>query len=166
MKLIDAKVRGRLGRYLVQCGLATLVILGILLSLNVVFQTAIITTLGATTFIVFAMPRSKPAQLRRLLGGYFLCSVIGVLCSLLARYFQGMNLMASDTAMILCGSLAVGIAIFVMTITNTEHPPAAGMALSLVLSPWDVSTILFVFAAVGLLALATRLLRRYLLDLV
>jgi CBS-domain-containing membrane protein len=67
-------------RPLLQSLLATLCIVGIMLALDLLLQTAIVTTLGATTFIVFAMPNARPAQPRRLLSGYLAGAIAGVLC--------------------------------------------------------------------------------------
>jgi membrane protein implicated in regulation of membrane protease activity len=62
--------------------------------------------------------------------------------------------------------LAVGIAIFLMVITNTEHAPAAGIALGLVINEWDWQTIIFIISAVILFAVIKRLLKAKLIDLV
>jgi CBS-domain-containing membrane protein len=42
------------------------------------------------------------------------------------------------------GAMAVGLAIFVMVITGTAHPPAAGLALELILNEWSPLTIVVV----------------------
>ncbi|RKD34157.1 hypothetical protein BET03_07655 [Thermohalobacter berrensis] len=49
---------------------------------------------------------------------------------------------------IFLGSIAVGITILLMTITNTEHPPAVGMSLGLVLSKWSYITIMTILFCV------------------
>ena len=67
-------------------------------------------------------------------------------------------------ATVIFGGLAVGLAMFLMTITNTEHAPAAGMALALVLNPWKLETIVFIFASVLWLKFIKKLLRRHLMD--
>lgn len=43
---------------------------------------------------------------------------------------------------------AVGLAIFVMVITNTEHPPAASIALGLVLNGFEPRVILFILLGI------------------
>ena len=48
----------------------------------------------------------------------------------------------------LFGGLAVGLAIFVMVITNTEHPPAASIALGLVLNGFEPRVILFILLGI------------------
>lgn len=50
--------RDHLKRYVMQCVLAGLVVLVLLLVLDAVTQTVLIAALGASTFIAFAVPRS------------------------------------------------------------------------------------------------------------
>ena len=44
--------------------------------------------------------------------------------------------------------MAVGLAIFVMVITGTAHPPAAVLALGLILNEWSPLMIVVVFAGI------------------
>lgn len=62
--------------------------------------------------------------------------------------------------------MAVGSAIFLMVVTDTEHPPAAGMSLGLVLNQWDHKTLLFIFVAVIVMAVLRKYLQPYMVDLV
>ncbi len=68
--------------------------------------------LGASCFLVFTLPGSPLAQPRHLIGGHLLSSLVGLL------------------VLLLCGEawwsygLAVGLAIVVMQLTRTGHPPA------------------------------------------
>jgi hypothetical protein len=52
-----------------------------------------------------------------------------------------------------------------MVATNTEHPPAAGFALGLVLQSWDYRTLVYVLVCVCLLAIIRLVLKRFLIDL-
>jgi hypothetical protein len=53
-----------------------------------------------------------------------------------------------------------------MTITNTEHPPAAATALGIVAHGWSYQTIIFILIGVISLAIVRRLLEFCLKDLV
>ena len=67
---------------------------------------------------------------------------------------------------VLCGALAVGLAIFVMVITDTEHPPAAGLALGLVLNEaCDARVLAVVLIGILALSLAKEVLKPLLIDL-
>jgi CBS-domain-containing membrane protein len=167
MSVIDRKFRPNVQRYLFQCGLATSTVVIVLLFLDVLSHTAIIATLGATVFIVFTMPKYYSSQPRSLIGGYLVGITVGCLCDYLCgSRFAASILHDQELSLTVFGSLAVGVAIFVMVATNTEHPPAAGMSLGLVLNEWDTSTVLFVMGAVLLLSIVKRLLRPFLMDLV
>ncbi|MGO1713214.1 MAG: HPP family protein, partial [Senegalia sp. (in: firmicutes)] len=63
------------------------------------------------------------------------------------------------------GALSVGVTSFIMTITNTEHPPAVGMALSLILTPWEFKTLFFVYLCIILMIVVKKLLKKQLIDL-
>ncbi len=62
-------------------------------------------------------------------------------------------------------SIAVGLAVFLMVITNTEHPPATGMALGLFLNHCELRTIIVALIGVVCLVVLKTLLRPYLKDL-
>jgi CBS-domain-containing membrane protein len=61
--------------------------------------------------------------------------------------------------------VSVGLAIFVMVLTNTEHPPAAGVALGLVLGECSILTVTVVLVGIVLLSLIKRVLRPVLKNL-
>ena len=63
------------------------------------------------------------------------------------------------------GAIAVGAAILLMTITDTEHAPAAGIPIALVFNKWDYSTVLFILSIVIILFLVKSLLKPILVDL-
>jgi hypothetical protein len=53
-----------------------------------------------------------------------------------------------------------------MLVTDTEHPPPAGMALSLVLNSWNIETLIFIAGAVVPLSLFRRVLKPIMIDLI
>ncbi|KYK20532.1 hypothetical protein AYK21_05980 [Thermoplasmatales archaeon SG8-52-2] len=67
MRLFDRKFRKNIYRYLFQCALATLTILAVLFFLDALSETAIIEALGASAFVVFAIPNSYSSDPRRLI---------------------------------------------------------------------------------------------------
>lgn len=146
IQLFDKKAKPNLRKYILQCSLATFTIMLMLLFFNLFTHSSIIASLGATTFIVFAIPNNYTAQNRNIIGGYITGIIIGIVFYLLSKGLLILfNIVELKVIYIFFGSLAVGITIFIMTITNTEHPPAVGMALSLVISKWNYRTILIIF---------------------
>jgi CBS-domain-containing membrane protein len=63
-------------------------------------------------------------------------------------------------------ALAVGCAMLVMAVTNTEHPPAAGTALGVVIAGFSLPVVFGAVVGVGVLMLIQRLLRPMLRDLI
>lgn len=163
IQLFDQKITRYPYRYVAQCILATVTMCAALLFLDVFAETAIIAALGASAFTVFTMPRSYAAEPRRVIGGYAAGIAVGLLCHYSVRWST--HLITVETALVILGSLAVGLAIFVMASTNTEHAPAAGIALGLVINTWTAGTVAFIIGAMLWMVAVRHLLRRRLMNL-
>jgi CBS-domain-containing membrane protein len=134
----------------------------------VLTETALIASLGATSFIVFAMPKTYASSPRRLIGGYGIGISIGIICyyiGLLTNSFSIINMVSTNNSSIVFASIAVGLSIFLMTITNTEHAPAAGIALGLVINQWDVKSVLFIIIVMLILSATNHILQPYVINL-
>ncbi len=167
MRLFDRKFRKNVHRYVFQCVLATLTILAILFFLDVLTETAIIAALGASAFVVFAIPTSYSSDPRRLIGGYVVGIIIGIICFYISINFPTSNFFNNtEMSLIVFGAVAVGLSIFIMAVTNTEHPPAAGIALGLVINKWGWMTIVFILCAIIWLAVVRKVLKPHLMDLI
>ena len=160
--LIDKKFKRNKKKYIVQCLMAAVSISAILISLNTFFNTAVLASFGATSFIVFAMPHQKTSNPRRLIGGYVVGIAVGagMCCLVSALPFHEAGWLIS-----LSGALAVALSIFLMTMTNTEHPPAAGVALGIALDGFDPVGLLLIFSAVLILVVVKYALRRWMINL-
>ncbi len=139
----------------------------ILTFVEVLTHTAIVTALAASTFIVFAMPGSRAAAPRRLIGGY----IVGIICGLLCYYiFNGGLLQEAaerhDIVIWFAYALSVAVSLFMMTITNTEHPPAAATAMGIVAHGFTWQVVIFVVLFAVFLSLTKRLLKPWLKDLI
>jgi len=77
IEILDKKFKTNKLKYFFQCMLASLTILAVLYFLNILEEAAIITSLGASSFIVFALPHSYSSDLKRLIGGYTVGLLIG-----------------------------------------------------------------------------------------
>ncbi len=116
-----------------------------------------VASIGATTFVVFAMPKNITAQPRNVIGGHLVGLVCGTLCSLIPHQLFVLS--------IIIYSCAVGLSIFVMVITDTEHPPASGTALGTAIMGYSIKTIITVIVSAIILSVVHRLFRSYLRDL-
>ncbi len=167
MKVIDDKFRRNPLPYVIQCTLAGFMMIVILFVLNVVTETALIAALASSAFVSFTMPHSHFAKPRSLLGGYLVSSVIGIGCDLLSTHPHAVGLFQSpDASTIAFAAFAVSLSIFVMVITDTEHAPAAGLALGFVLNPWNSVTIVLILFSISFMATSKRILKRWMVDLI
>lgn len=157
--------RDNLNRYLLQCALASMVVFILLLILDTVTQTVLIAALGASTFIAFAIPRSLQSEPRYMIGGYIVGILVGTSIDALSASFLFSDIVTEHVVMIVFGALATGLAMFAMVITKTEHPPAAALALGLVLNEWDILTLGVVIVGVIALSIFKRLVLPILMDL-
>ncbi len=165
LDLDDRLTTHNIRRYALQCSLATVVVLILLVALDAVTQTVLIAALGATTFIAFAMPRSPISSPRCLIGGYLVGIFAGTLMSTLNASTGFSDIVLTHVSLIVFGALATGIAMFLMVVTKTEHSPAAALALGLVLNEWSGLTLLVIVGGVVALSICKRLVLPHLMDL-
>ena len=152
-------------RYALQCGLAGFVVFILLLLLDAVTQTVLIAALGASAFIAFAVPRSLHSGPRHMIGGYVVGIVAGSLMSTLAALID-VSASTGQAAMIVFGALAISLAMFTMVVTRTEHPPAAALALGLVLNELSLLTLFVVLTGVIGLSIIKQIVLPALFDLI
>ena len=168
MKFLDRKFLAHKANYIMQSFYAAVYMFGMLVAFGQMARTELlgavgISSLASSACIVFALCDSQVAQPRRLLGGYVVSMLFGVLCHVLA-FELNINLLdnisfVSEYGLDLLGALAVGLSILSMTILNMEHPPAAGFALGLVLEPWNAMSLIVVIIALIILAIAQRIFK-------
>ena len=158
MRWIDPKFKAHRLNYLAQSLMAILVVFVMSLFMDMFAHTTVIASLGATVFIVFTMPHKEVSRSRYLYGGYTIGLIAGE-CSTL--------LMVSDVVYMrsLVMALAVGLAIFLMVVTNTEHPPAAALALGVTVDGANLTSVIVIYSCLTIVLLGKWLMRRWLIDL-
>ena len=114
----------------------------------------LISAMGATTFIVFAMPKASSAQTKNVIGGHLVGLAAGAIF-----YFAALPYFLEYP-------LAVGIAIFIMVALDVEHPPAAGTALAGVINEVSRDAFIAIMISAVVLSQCRYYLRFYLKDLV
>lgn len=143
--------------YVLQSLLAALTIFLVLLFLTIQ-DAVIIAAIGATAFIVFAMPANVTAHARNIIGGHLIGFAAGCLCALIPQ--------PSIWWSIIAYSLAVGLSTLIMVVIDTEHPPAAATALGLAITGFSLKAAIAVVTSAVVLGLAHHFLKRFLRDLV
>ena len=139
--------------YLLQSLLAGVVVLVLVACLGR-DKTVTIASMGASAFIVFAMPKSVSAQTRNVVGGHLVGLACGALfCLVEWSYFVEYP-------------LVVAIAIFLMVALDVEHPPAAGTALAVVINEGGQDIMIAIILSAIVLSQCRYYMRSYLKDLV
>lgn len=165
-KLWDRNFLSRLPNYIFQCGLATVSLIVILLVEDAVFRAAIVVAVASTTFTVFVVPNSVAASPRRVIGGHAVAVIVGTTLAF-ALQIPALESASEEFLIIrdIVAALSVGISIFIMVVTNTEHPPAAGTALGLLIPGWTLSAVTFILLSALILSIIRLLLRPKLINL-
>ncbi len=156
-KIFDWRFRSKWLNYVAQSSMAVIAVLLVFIALRQQ-HLVVVASLAATGFTIFTMPNNVTASSRNVLGGH----MIGMFFGSLFSFFS----MESGIGQDVIYALAVGFSMFAMTITNTEHPPAAGTALGVVLDGFSQDVIMGITVGAGILTAIHWLLKPYLLDLI
>ena len=164
--LLDQNLKARAPNYLFQCGLATASLIVILLVEDAVFRAAIVVAVASTAFIIFVVPNSIAASPRRVVGGHVVAVAVGSIFSSVLM-IPALESAAVDRQYIVdvMAALSVGVAILVMVSTDTEHPPAAGTALGLVIYGSTWSAVVFILSGAVILTIVRFALRSKIINL-
>ena len=158
MSFIDPAFKANRAAYALQCALAGGTVALIFGLLEAMTNIGVVAALAASTFIIFTMPHTKRSAPRYLVGGYVCAMVIGGGC-----YWLHTALDYPHVAFI---AVAVALTALAMVVTNTEHPPAVGLAAGfMLLEQWRWTTPAAVLAGVITLSLVKRLFQRYMRNL-
>ena len=114
----------------------------------------VISAMGATAFIVFAMPNAVSAHSRNVIGGH----LVGLILGMIFYYVEITYLFEFP--------LVVGLAIFVMAALDVEHPPAVGTALAVLINEVSPDVSFIIVTTVIILSVCHYYLRHHLRDLV
>ncbi len=97
----------------------------------------IIGSFGASAVLIYAAITSPLAQPRNLVGGHFFSGIVGVTCY---------KMFSED--IVLASALAVSLAIAVMHLTKTLHPPGGATALIAVIGGENIHNLGYMYAIV------------------
>lgn len=163
---VDRRVASHKRQAALQALLAACTLALVLVLEHAFANLAIVTAVAATAFLVFVHPSGTMAQPQRIIGGHFVAVVLAGMTSLVVYELLPGSVGDAVVSRDVAAAVTVGLSIFVMAITNAEHPPAAGTALGLVLDPWSLSGAVAILIAAALLAVVRVYLGPKLMDLV
>jgi CBS-domain-containing membrane protein len=165
--MLDPKVKSNPRPYVLQCSLAFFALLVVLLVEEVgLHRVVMIAAIGSTSFVLFVTPHSSTANPRHVIGGHLVALVVGSAFAVFSGTPVGQNLLAQVPLVLdVEAALAVALSIFFMAATDTEHAPAAGTALGVVVHGFGWGLILFVVSSAIMLSFVHTMLRPRLRDL-
>ena len=161
---VNPNIKGHWARYVGQAVLAVLAMLAVLLFIDSVADAALVAGLGSTVVTAFLHPHAPSGRLRAIIGGHLCGLIVG---SVLAVIFINAELFANTMAYtdVLIMGISVGLTILAMGLTDTEHPPAAGIAISMAARPWDLNVFMYILIAVLILALIRFIFKRVIKEI-
>jgi len=122
-------------------GILAIYMIGHLHDLRLEDSLFLVGSFGATAVLVYAIPLSPFAQPRNMIGGHILSAIVGVTCTLI---------MPENTA--IAAASAVAMAVLVMHISRTLHPPGGATALIAVVGSEHIQVLgyWYVISPIGL----------------
>lgn len=129
-------------------------------------------TLASSSYIVFCAPKSVVAKPQKVIGAY----IIAMFCGEAMRYLA--NLVCGGISSCHAGGLvylhvfevaaafSVGIAFLLMVLLKSEHPPAAGLAVVMVLDIRNFGALAVILGGAIVLSGIRFIFRRMLCDLI
>ena len=161
--------------FILQLLAAVVYVLFVLITLDVISSSPIMWAVGSSSlassaYLIFATPASPTAAARRLVGAY----AVAIICGIIIRHIASWLMSDSGVMLLglthdphmywLSGAASVGVSMFFMLLLRLQHPPAAGMALVMVIDQRSYEGILAIFFLAVLLAIIKLILRKYLCD--
>ena len=166
-QMLDPKVKNNPRPYVFQCFLAFFALLVVLLVEEVgLHRVVMIAAIGSTSFVLFVTPHSSTANPRHVIGGHLVALLVGSAFAVFSGTPVGQNLLTQIPLVLdVEAALAVALSIFLMAATDTEHAPAAGTALGVVVHGFGWGLVLFVVSSAIMLSFVHTMLRPRLRDL-
>ncbi len=164
LRWVDAKFVHRPRIYLVQSLLAGLALVGILIAEDALTNGAVVAAVASSVAIVFFVPHSVASRPFRLIGGH-VSAIAAALCTV------GIMMLLPDAVasnqFVIHGLQGASLALVIlfMTITNTEHAPAAGTALGLATSV-PINSVIFILSSAVIISIVRIILYRRLHNLI
>lgn len=129
-------------------------------------------TLASSSYIVFCIPKAMVAKPQKIIGAY----IIGMLCGEGMRQLANLACKTLSTCQMggseylhvfnAAAGFSVGISLLFMVLFKLEHPPAAGLAVVMVLDIRNLEALIVILSAAIILSLIRIVFNRVLCDLI
>lgn len=115
-------------------GIYAISVCGQFFKLSLIESSLLIASFGASAVLVYGAPLAEFSQPRNLIGGHVLSAIVGV---------TAFRLLSHDY--IMAGALSVSVAIVVMHLTRTMHPPGGATALTAIIGGEKIHSLGYVY---------------------
>lgn len=126
-------------------------------------------SLASSAFITFGKPSAVARKPLNILVSYFVAIAVGILCRfIIERAMPHCSVIFDVNTFCWTGFFAafsVGFLMLVLSALRVEHPPAAGIALVLVLDVKDYQTLIIILFSVIMLSILSGIFGRWMRDL-
>lgn len=153
LRWIDPRFTHRWRTYVGQSILAAILLWVVLLAQTVLSNGAIVAAIASSVAIVFVVPHSVASSPVRIIGGHTSAVIAAYIVVAIALLFPD-SIADATWFNDLLGAVAVGLVVLLMSISNTEHAPAAGTALGLGIDGAPGEAVLFIITAAILVGVA------------
>jgi len=164
LRWVDAKFVHRPRIYLVQSILAGVVLVGILIAEDAITNGAVVAAVASSVAIVFFVPHSVASKPFRLIGGH-VSAIAAALCTVGVMMLLPDAVATNQIVIHTLQGMSLALVILFMTLTNTEHAPAAGTALGLAISV-PINSVIFILSAAVIISIVRIALFRHLHNLI
>lgn len=123
-------------------------------------------SLGSSAFLIFCMPNTLSAKIKNLFSGYTISAFLGILFYLWIHSSLTAGSATHHYWVDMAAVVTMTLSMLIMALFRLEHPPAVGFSLGLIVEPWTLHTLLFLFLGIILLAICKKLLHPWLIDLI
>jgi CBS-domain-containing membrane protein len=163
---IDAKFVHRPRIYISQALLAGLALIGILIAEDALASgdAVIVAAIASSVAIVFFVPHSVASSPFRLIGGH-ISAIVAALCTVGIMLLLPDSIATHQWTIHALQGASLALVILIMTVTNTEHAPAAGTALGLATSV-PLNSVIFIVSAAVIISLVRIALYKHLHNLI
>lgn len=129
-------------------------------------------TLASSSYIVFCAPQAVVAKPQKIIGAYIIAMLCGeamrqlanVVCNvILSCHLGGLTYLHVFE---IAAGVSVGIALLLMILFKSEHPPAAGLAVVMVLDIRNWAALAIILSGAIVLSLIRIIFRRRLCNLI
>jgi hypothetical protein len=150
--------------YLVQSLLAGLALVGILIAEDALTNGAVVAAVASSVAIVFFVPHSVASKPFRLVGGH-VSAIAAALCTVGVMMLLPDAVAGNQLVVHTLQGASLALVILFMTVTNTEHAPAAGTALGLATSV-PINSVVFILTSAVIISIVRIVLYRRLHNLI